>query len=91
MGYNLYISHKACSLVLGVSNQWNGIWTGIVEWNGGMVKINGKTATNGKLLFKLKHTRHGLIMLLSEVIATNIPYGICIMKQPIKICFKFYV
>jgi len=23
---------------MGVSNQWNGIWTGIVEWNGGMVK-----------------------------------------------------
>jgi len=63
----------------------NGIWTGIVEWNGGMVKINSKTASNGKLLFKPRHTSHGLFMLVSQVIATIIPYGICIMKQPIKI------
>jgi len=68
-----------------VSNQWNGIWTGIVEWNGEMVKINSKIAFNGKVLFKPRHTSHGLLMLLSHMIATIIPYGICIMKQPIKI------
>jgi len=30
--------HKMFGVNLGVSNQWNGIWIGIVEWNGGMVK-----------------------------------------------------
>jgi len=70
---------------MGVSNQWNGIWTGIVEWNGGIVKINSKTASNGKLLFKPRYTRHGLLMLLLQVMATIIKYDICIMKQQIKI------
>ena len=62
---------------MGVSNQWNEIWTGIVEWNGEMVKIISKNVFNGKLLFKPRHTSHGLLMLVSQVIATIIPCGIC--------------
>jgi len=51
----------------------------MVEWS------NSKTVSSGMLLFKPRHASHGLLMLVSQVIAMIIPYGICIMKQPIKI------
>jgi len=45
----------------------------MVEWS------NSKIAFNGKLLIEPRHASHGLLML--QVIATIIPYGICIMYQ----------
>jgi len=50
-----------------------------------MVEWSNTTTSNGKLLFKLRHAGHGLLMLVSQVMATIIKYGICIMKQPINI------
>jgi len=51
--------------------EWNMDWNSGMEWWIGQIG----NCIYGKLLFKPRYARHGLLMLVSQVIATIIPYG----------------